>query len=324
MTLECHELTINAATGAAALAYLGAVPWHGLGQQITETATIEEVRKAAGMDFTLETAPVQFDTTLNGVPLTIPYPDRMAVYRSDNRAPMGLVSKRFQVVQPAEALDFFRDMVAAGGYVMETAGTMRGGSRLFAVAKQAESFDLAGGDHVEARIMFATACDGTMSTTARQMAIRVVCRNTMRAAIKGWPSAAAVRHTTKFDAAEMKLKLEKVSKSFAAYATAARAMSERQMTQAAADAFLKALLPTPQAGLVQETRTFKRILALFNGEGMGATLPSANGTAWGLLNAVTEYADHHVPARTDLNRQDSGQFGAGDALKTRALELMTA
>jgi hypothetical protein len=75
---------------------------------------------------------------------------------------------------------------------------------------------------------------------------------------------------------------------------------------------------------VRESAGFTKILSLFNGDGMGATNDGVFGTAWGLLNAVTEYADHHVRARTDQNRFVSSQWGAGADLKQKAASLLLA
>ena len=74
---------------------------------------------------------------------------------------------------------------------------------------------------------------------------------------------------------------------------------------------------------VRETAGYKKVLSLFNGAGMGSTLDGVMGTRWGFLNAVTEYADHHVRARTDENRFVASQWGAGADLKARTLELLS-
>ena len=59
---------------------------------------------------------------------------------------------------------------------------------------------------------------------------------------------------------------------------------------------------------------------LVEGQGKGATLESANGTAWGLLHAVTEYVDHERRARSNEYRMDSAWFGQGAQIKQRALD----
>ena len=74
----------------------------------------------------------------------------------------------------------------------------------------------------------------------------------------------------------------------------------------------------------RETAGFKKVMALFNGEGMGASMDGAAGTAWGLLNSVTEYADHHVRARSDEHRFVASQWGGGADLKSRAWDDLMA
>jgi hypothetical protein len=67
-------------------------------------------------------------------------------------------------------------------------------------------------------------------------------------------------------------------------------------------------------------RALKKVQAMYEGHGRGAELAAANGTAWGLLCAVTEYVDHEKRARSDEYRLDSAWFGQGALLKQRALD----
>ncbi len=324
----CHQLTQT--NGITELAYQGAKPWHGLGQSIREGASVEEMQAAAGMNWRIERATVQFSTPDMDPILQLPrmqphsVKDRVVLYRSDNLLPLGVVSERYNEVQPSEALEFFREMTEAGGYVLESAGTMMGGSRLFAAVKTAQGFDLPGGDEVVGRLLFATACDGSMSTTIGQISLRVVCRNTLNAALGGMPARVHVRHSTKFDAAKAKMELRKISTSFDAFARAAETLAKAQASVQSAGDFLHALLPTPSNGAnVEDTRGYKTIMRLFDGEGQGAQLASARGTKWGLLNAVTQYVDHEARARSADTRQDSALFGVGATLKSRALQMLT-
>lgn len=62
----------------------------------------------------------------------------------------------------------------------------------------------------------------------------------------------------------------------------------------------------------------KAVQELFAGRGKGADMASAAGTAWGLLNSVTEYVDHARRARSDDHRRDAAWFGTGAALKQKA------
>jgi hypothetical protein len=66
-------------------------------------------------------------------------------------------------------------------------------------------------------------------------------------------------------------------------------------------------------------RALRKVQTLYEGQGRGSTLASAQGTAWGLLNAVTEYVDHERRARSNEYRMDSAWFGQGAQIKQRAL-----
>jgi hypothetical protein len=101
---DCHQLTQT--NGITELAYLGAKPWHGLGQSIREGANVEEMQAAAGMNWRIERATVQFSTLDMDPILQLPrmqprsVKDRVVLYRSDNFQPLGVVSERYNEVQP--------------------------------------------------------------------------------------------------------------------------------------------------------------------------------------------------------------------------------
>jgi phage/plasmid-like protein (TIGR03299 family) len=325
--IEHADLT-SRADGTVELAYRAAdgKPWHGFGNLIPENATVEQVQKAAGLDWTLKRSPVKFSTgSLEDGTLDIGTVfDRVVLYRSDTLAPLSVVSAKYQEVQPKTAVEFFRDMTEAGGYEIETAGTLAGGRRLWCLVKTGEGFSLPGGDDVVQRLLLATACDGSMGTMVGDTSIRVVCRNTFNIAIRG-RRFVTVRHSTKFQPDKVKAQLKKVSASFAAYAATAETLARVQINAAEAEWMMKAILP-PSRGVkpVEETRAYKTIMGLFRGVGMGAELSSSAGTAWGLLNAVTQYADHEVSARSDETRLMSSWFGSGANLKQRAMDVIAA
>lgn len=101
-------------------------------------------------------------------------------------------------------------------------------------------------------------------------------------------------------------------------AAAAAASVQASALLARLGASAAATAPAPK-----DHRNVARIMELFKGAARGADLPSARGTAWGLLNAVTEFVDHEA-GRADDSRLDSAWFGRGQALKAQALELIGA
>src|SRR3546814_12556175 len=111
------------------------------------------------------------------------FPEQKVLYRSDTKAPLAVVSKRFQVVQPGEILEFYRDLTEVGGFELETAGVLREGRKFWALARTGQSVSLKGRDRVDGYLLLATACDGTLATTAQFTSVRVVCKNTLSIAL---------------------------------------------------------------------------------------------------------------------------------------------
>lgn len=317
-----HELTIST-TGAAEMAYAGKTPWHGLGQRLDPSASIEAWRKAAGMDWEIHRGMVSTEALVqhDGVMVStqIDVPDRVVLFRSDNLKPLSVVSRRYQEVQPAQALEFFRDMAEAGGFEMHTAGTLMGGKRMWALVKTGDAFELPGHDVVESYILLATSCDGTLATTVRETSVRVVCNNTLTAALRDGSKCVNVRHSTKFDPERAKASLRRVSESFNLFASTAEKLTKIRIDAEKASRFVASVLPNIGGGKIEESRGYQEILRLFNGAGRGATLESSQGTAWGLLNSITEYVDHHTRARSQDSRLASAWFGIGETIKSESI-----
>jgi len=332
-----HEITIRN-NGAAEMAYVGEKPWHGLGQELQPGAPIETWLSAAGMDWTVQRSKVRYATSKGATADAFAeWPDYHVLMRSDTKAPLGMVSDDYKVVQPREVLEFFRDLVDVAGFKLETAGTLRGGSRCWALASIGAEDRIVGKDLVRGRLLMATAFDRTMATAVRNVAERVVCANTLRIAM-GETGAAEVKvqHRTTFDAAAVKAKLGIAVDSFARFIVDARKLAARKVSETEAAAlvgglFEPALSPNfaaPPSGMdrvkmmadVADTKAFKTIMELFGGKGRGADMPGVKGTAWGVVNAVTEYVDHHAGARSAANRLDSAWMGRGDKLKVDAME----
>ncbi len=308
-------------TGAAAFAYTGEKAWHGKGQQLTKGASIETWAAAAGMDYQVNRSRVRYGEGAN----QRIFEAQHVLFRSDTKAPLAVVSPTFKVVQPREVLEFFRDIAGQRGAELETAGVLHGGTHFWAMANMGVQETIRGDDVVRCRLLLATAVDGSMRTTAKEIAERVVCANTMRVAMgEQTKHVVKVSHRSVFDAADVKAKLGSTNGTFAAFIAAGRALAQTAMTRAKAEEFVSKLLLPLTTRAPEETPGYAKIMGLFQGAGMGATMLSAQGTAWGLLNAVTEYVDHHARARSDDNRIESAWFGPGEELKARAFAMLTA
>ncbi len=301
------------------MAYVGATPWHGLGNQLTEQQPIDVWLHEAGMNWTIEQSDVLFNVSQDGMHIRM-HRDAKVLYRSDTLAPLSVVSPRYKVVQPHEVLHFYNDLVHAGGFELETAGVLKGGKKLWALAKTGQETLVRSGDRVKAYLLLATSCDGTLCTTAQFTSVRVVCNNTLQIAVGDNLGAVKVPHSTVFDPLAVKDALGLGLSDWDVFMRNIKALSQRPISPEEARQYFADVLDEPMP--VEDatpSKAMQQLHALYSGAGMGSMLTGTRGTAWGLVNAVTEYVDHHRRARSSDYRLDSAWFGQGATLKQRAM-----
>lgn len=161
------------------------------------------------MDWSIQESPVRFVADTIGKLGTIhSFPEQKVLYRSDTKAALSVVSNRYQIVQPREVLEFYRDLTEISGYELETAGVLKGGRKFWALARTGQGTALKSNDQVNGYLLLATSCDGTLATTATPTTARVVCNNTLSIALDGAPQAIKVPHNTRFDPQLVKKQLD--------------------------------------------------------------------------------------------------------------------
>ena len=333
------------------MAYVGETPWHGLGNVLSPNQPIEVWAQQAGMDWQIESSNVSYVAeNQHKQRIIMPHDEQRVLYRSDTHAALSVVSQRYQEVQPREILEFYRDLTEQSGFELETAGVLKGGKKFWALAKTGQTSALKGKDVSNGYILLATACDGTLATTAQFTSIRVVCNNTLAIALKGQNSSAGVvkvPHSTRFDAGKVKQQLGISVRAWEEHMYEMKQLSQRKVTQVEAAAYFDAVFNNTSLsnaeqddGIIQfyrnvvkptqsnnsthkiepNGRAMSKVMTMFNGHGRGAELSSAKDTAYGLLCAMTEFADHERRAMSRDHRLDSAWFGAGAGLKQRGLE----
>ncbi|MDS7930456.1 DUF932 domain-containing protein [Acinetobacter sp. V91_7] len=335
------------------MAFVGQTPWHGLGNQLTQNQPIEVWAEQAGMDWKIESSNVSYMAkNERGQSIIMPYEEQRVLYRSDTHAPLSVVSQRYQEVQPMEILEFYRDLTEQSGFELETAGVLKGGRKFWALARTGQLAALKGKDVSHGYILLATACDGTLATTAQFTSIRVVCNNTLAIALRGQNSSAGVvkvPHSTKFDAEKIKQQLGISVRAWDEHMYEMKQLSQRKVTQQEAAAYFDAVFNNTNLSIAEQDesiiqfyrnvarpqpphsskadnktepngRAMSKVMTMFNGHGRGAELSSAKDTAYGLLCSITEFCDHERRAISQDHRMDSAWFGAGANIKQRGLE----
>ena len=312
---------IDTTTGTAAMAYAGKTPWHGLGQSLSADADIATWTREAGLAYSVLESPVLFRTAAATEPEA--FKGRKVLHRSDTGAPLAVVSDGYHVVQPAEVMGFFDNLVKLGGFQLETAGALSYGRRVWALASVGAGADIVDGDTVKPYLLLGTSYDGTMATVAKFTTVRVVCNNTITAALGDNTASVRVLHSERFDADAVRMELGIVANNWERFLIESRKLAGEPMGAEAADAFVSELLKPYHTGKIDisESRAYKRVMQLFNGAAIGSDIGGVIGTRWGMLNAVTELVDHER-GRSDNTRLESAWFGTGAAIKNRAMELL--
>jgi phage/plasmid-like protein (TIGR03299 family) len=337
-----HE--IDNSTGIYAFAAVGgsASAWHGLGQSIERGDSIDTITQKAGLNWNANRAPVIYNTS-DGRAMS--FENQSVLYRSDTGAALGVVSEnRYNVHQPREIMEFFADFLSDNGLQIETAGAVRGGRIVWCMAKLGPDYGflMPGGDAVDSYIRLQTSFDGSRATDLVATTVRQVCANTMRmvdrdALEKGYKN----KHSTQFDSAGLARAFGLLGEQHRITSEQWHALARIKVDNKTALDFLAGLLDINPADIgkvdgkgskIVSTKAENNLRALVTAyrKSPGANLASADGTAYGLLNAVTYYVDHAATVRDTENdgargaRFASTQLGAGDALKQKALKALAS
>lgn len=317
-----HDL--DHSTGKPAMAYVGEVPWHGLGEQLPAGQPIETWVDAARLNWRIQMLPVNY--SFQGRERIMP--ERFVLARDDTGSALSIVSADYQIVQPKEVLEFYRDLVKERHYTLETAGALDGGRKVWALARTGLVANVADNavDELGAYVLLATSCDKSLATTATFTSIRVVCQNTLGFAFEDVKQKQRrhikVDHTNKFDPAPIKEKLGLIDKAWSQFLAKINPMTNWQLDAASAQKFFESLFLSDkdlEEGKSPGNARYKeinQIASLFH-SARGQDIITAKNTVWGAVNAVTNYVDH-VRATKSVERIDSAWFGTGAALKEKA------
>jgi phage/plasmid-like protein (TIGR03299 family) len=197
-----HNLNYNEANNEYSFFSVKERAWHGLGKIVDQYPTSSEAIKYAGLNYAVEKRPLFTYDTENHYGETdiiipeIDVPNYFATVRTDTEQVLGVVGKDYEIVQNVNAFEFFDAIVGGGeGILYETAGALGKGERIFITAKLPGYIRVGKDDFIEKYLFLTTSHDGFGSITAAFTPIRVVCNNTLNAALRNHTNAIKIRHT---------------------------------------------------------------------------------------------------------------------------------
>lgn len=313
--------------GQAATFHVGAegAPWHRLGTALDRPATAAEAIRQIGADF--DVIPMPLFARLPGDREPIAVTSHVMNVRGDDFTPLGMVSGGYKVIQNREAFDFLDRVAEAGEIRYHTAGLLGTGERIWMLGKLKGDIRIGRTDDtVERYLLLYNSHDASSALRCLWTPIRVVCANTVSAALKaGEGMGITIRHTgdinAKVEAAQKALGI--AGKFFRAFGEGAALLADHTPTREQLDGYFRVLYPDPEkTDPARAKATRMALFGLFE-NGIGQDMPGVRGTSWAALNAVTEYVDHHTGS-DERRRLESSWWGDGAKLKAKAFDAAIA
>jgi len=308
--------------------------WHKLGQRCDSAVNWEQAMGLAGLDWNvIKNQNYARNPQGHVVPVS-----SYSIFRDTDGAELASnVGEGFTVKQNRECFQFVDDLLQDnGGAHYDSAGALGNGATIWCAVRVPRA-DIAvnGDDKSESYLVFTTAHDGSMAHTAALSSVRVVCRNTLRQALSTNTGILRIKHTKNANARfeDAKRTMDGVVMDAGKLQDKLQMLASRRITRESLTAITDRLFPKPTEKDQNTTRRdniLADVLRLYESNDDNA-FPSIRGTAYNLLNALTEYTDHYRTARitdarkgssVDIARAENAVIGTGERLKTQALEII--
>ena len=301
-----HNIEKNEATGTHSYFGVGEPAWHKLGTTIEKAVTAEEALKLANLDYTVQKRQAMFPVeedylesgSENGI-YTIkvkPVKNKFHSFRTDTGAVLGTVGKSWTPLQNRDAFRFFDALVDRDEAIYETGGVLGEGERAWILAKLPSHIRVGNGDDlIDEYILVSNGFNGKTAVEILLTPVRVVCNNTLLAALGSAKNKVSIPHTPNIEVA-----IEKASEALGLFSQYNKDMEDvfnlmanKQVKQQQVDEFLNTLLPkNPENTALTQGDKYRMNIAKFFEAGVGQDMKTTHGTVFGLYNAVTGFTSH--------------------------------
>ena len=302
------------------MAYAGEVPWHKLGVSVSNDLTPVQMMDKAGLNWNVREVEsfVEFDGK------RIATGQKSLVRETDGKI-LTNVGADWNPVQNETAFEFFNDFVMNGEMEMHTAGSLKGGQMVWALAKVGESFELFGDDRVDSYLLFSNPHQYGKSIDVRFTPIRVVCNNTLTFSLSSKKdNSVKVGHRTQFDPDSVKESLGVAKSQLNTYKDMAEFLGSKRFTTDSLIEYYNTIFPRTADKRVQgkalSVETLSRNAKLaYDALEQQPGSKYAEGSWWQAFNSVT-YITDHVQGRNADNRLYSSWYGPNQSRKANALK----
>lgn len=272
-------------------------PWHGLGVELPESPTAEDAIVAAGLNWKVEKKPI-FDATGSEIP------GYFANTRDSDNSILGIVSGRYEIVQNEEAFSF-TDSLVDSGLRYSTAGSLRDGKCIWLLGEMPKTKIL--DDDLEQYICFTNTFDGSGAIQVICTPIRVVCNNTLNLALNSAKRKWSTRHIGDMQSklTEARITLGLISEYTAALQQEAERLAKIGVTDTQIEGMLDLIYPVTEEDSDIRKKRVSNVKENFFRCLQAPDIRPYKGTAYSVIMAATDYADHGEPMRKTSNYEQN-------------------
>jgi phage/plasmid-like protein (TIGR03299 family) len=338
------NINFNSIKNTYSFASAKEVPWHGLGQIVESAMTSKEAIELANLDFQVGKLPIwgkyPNDITIKLQKKGVEIPNYFATYRQDTGLPFGIVKGRYEVVQNTEAFEFFDSIVHEGAAIYETAGALGNGETIFITAKLPYHMRIGKDDLIDNYILLTMSHDGTAAIEAMVTHVRVVCANTLAAAMMSGKHKIKIKHTA--SAHESLKKAQelmgitsslinkneelfnalvnlKIEEKYAHQYFYAMMLNDGQLEQLATQDWKLDYVDTEI--ISTKTKNIINSIKEYNIAGVGQDMITTKGTVFGAYNAIAGYIQNVKDYKNEEVKMNNVLFGNEYNFNTEALRL---
>lgn len=314
-----HKIATNVKTGEGS--YVGAEPaWHGLGVVLNRPFTASEAIEQGGLDFNVVKTPTFFKVGRKQFQCEGKY----AVIRTDNKAYLGTVGEAYEPLQNRDAFAFFDALVEKDEAIYHTAGALGEGEKIWILAKMPDYIRIAGSDDkIEQYVLLYNSHNGSSGVVACVTPVRVVCNNTLTAAIHGTKHRVSIRHTANAtERLKQATELLGISNQYAKEMEQIfNIMASKKVNSKMVEGYLDSIYPLNPENEARHggVKIREAILEDFE-DGVGQDMVTTKGTVFGLYNAVTHFLDHTKEYKDGNAKMKSIFFAGGKRIRQKAFD----
>jgi phage/plasmid-like protein (TIGR03299 family) len=276
--------------------------YRGVGATVVQGQSLADRMAEAGLDWQVEQSGFRYGDRYQHRAVE----SHKAIYRGDTGTLLGVAGKDWTPHQNTDILGTFEQFCTSSGLEIEHIGALREGRSVFAVARTDDQFDL-GGDEVQGKIIFTGSHEPGRGHRVDLMTLRKICGNGLTVPVRA--QGKVINHIGGWDTYKVLNVLESAKTNFRQVQQQSERLAETPISIEEATLHLIQAFGDASKPVEEQPKIVQTCLALFQGRAKGSHLIRAYNTAWGLLNSVTEYYNHHSRATSAQSHLNSLWMG---------------